>query len=268
MGKTEDRTIVIIGELVDFCKLYCAICWNRNRKGSGKQMELTTVQKILDKFGRTRIGWYNWGEPLLHTEFPKIAEMVKKSYSCISSSLSLDLEDSYFDALHNFKVIYVSLSGMTEEVYKIYNRGGNFELVMSNLRKLVARNKNRIVLVWQGHPFNVHQKEECKKLCMDLGIEFSPTTLNCEVEDLVMGFNHALLKSPKFKENRPYFNCQLLFNTLPIDVDGNYLLCCASHNVKTGYTIWDDISPGELFRARAKQDLCITCQDAGFWRMF
>ena len=257
----------VVAEICDSCNLKCALCWNRNRIPSKKQMELKTVQKILDKFGRTRIGWYNWGEPLLHTEFPKIAEMVKKSYSCISSSLSLDLEDSYFDALRNFRTVYVSISGMTEEVYKIYNRGGNFELVMSNLRKLVARNKNRIVLVWQGHPFNVHQKEECKKLCMDLGIEFSPTTLNCEVEDLVMGFNHALLKNPKFKES-PYFNCKLLFNTLPIDVDGNYLLCCASHNVKTGYSIWDDVTQGEVFRSRADLDLCVHAKTRDFGECF
>lgn len=259
---------MIVPELVDGCNLRCVLCWNRNRVPSMKQMELKTVQKILDKFGKTRIGWYNWGEPLLHREFPKIGEMVKHSNSCISSSLSLNLEDSYFDALRNFRTVYVSLSGMTENVYNIYNCGGNFNLVMSNLRKLVDRNKNRIVLVWQGHLYNIHQKEDCKKLCMDLGIEFSATTLNCEVEDLVVGFNHTLLKNPKFKENTPYFNCKLLFNNLPISVEGEYLLCCASHNVKTGYTIWDDISPSALFRERADLTLCRTCQEKGFWRMF
>ncbi len=259
---------MIVAELVDGCLLKCPLCWNRNRIPSMKQMELTTVQKVLDKFAGSRIDWYNWGEPLLHNEFLKIGEMVKGSRSCISSSLSLDLEDSYFDALRNFRTVYVSISGMTEDVYNIYNRGGNFNLVMSNLRKLVARNKNRIVLVWQQHPFNLDQREECKNFCKSLGIEFSPTTLNCEVEDLVAGYEHKLLKNPKFKENRPYFNCQLLFNTLPIDVDGKYLLCCASHNVKTGYSIWDDVTPGEVFRSRADLDLCVTCQDEGYWRMF
>jgi organic radical activating enzyme len=76
---------MVIAELVDGCQLKCVLCWNRNRARSFKQMELTTVERILNRYGRQRIDWFNWGEPLLHKGFPIIAKMVRRTKSCIST---------------------------------------------------------------------------------------------------------------------------------------------------------------------------------------
>ena len=60
---------MIVSELVDGCHLRCALCWNRVRKGSFRNMSLKTVEMVLEKYGNEpRIDWHNWGEPLLHKD--------------------------------------------------------------------------------------------------------------------------------------------------------------------------------------------------------
>lgn len=258
---------MIVAELVDGCALTCALCWNRNRKGSFKNMELKTVEKVLDKFHGKRIDWFNWGEPLHHKDFIKIAEMVRRTHSSISSNFSVKLGDEHFEAFKNFSTVYASISGLTEEVYKIYHVSGDFNLVMVNLLKLGELGHKRVIMRWLVHPYNVDQYKEAQLFCEKLKIGFEPTLLNCEVEELAQGFEHEMLKSPKFKALSAGKACRML-DWQCVDVDGNYVLCCATHNVKIGYSIWDDVSDEALKQARMGMELCTTCCKQGYWRMF
>lgn len=260
---------IIIAELVDACNLRCVLCWNKNRTGSGKQMSLETVDKILKKYDNAiyEISWFNWGEPLLHKEFETFAEMIGKSKSqnIISSSMSLSLTNERLESLNNFNRINVSLSGMTPDVYKIYHTNGNFDLVMENMKRLAQLKSNRVTLRWLSHKYNIFQISLAQDFANSLGFQFSSIKLNCCVEDLAKGFNHELLRDPKFPRKEHF--CHIAYRD-SIDVDGNYLLCCASHNVKIGYSIDDEISRKELGKARSKMPLCIICRENEFWRMF
>jgi len=92
---------------------------------------------------------------------------------------------------------------------------------------------------------------------------FHSQSLNCEVEDLVNGFEHELLQG--VHSSGRY--CRLL-DSVVIGVDGRYLLCCASHNIPTGYTIDDDITLEQLVAAKSKLPLCHTCCERQLWKMF
>jgi len=259
----------IIAELVDACNLRCALCWNRNRTGSGKQMSLETAAKILKRYDNPmcEIAWYNWGEPLLHKELETLAEMIGKSdaRTIVSSSMSLPISDERLESLHNFDYVCFSLSGMTSDVYNIYHVGGDLGLVMNNLDRLSKLKLNNVKLRWLEHKYNSFQLPLAQDFANSLGFGFSSTKLNCEVEDLVGGFNHELLKVPKFPRKEHFCHIQYWD---AIDVNGNYLLCCASHNVEIGYSVDDKVSRKELRKARSKTDLCATCRENEFWRMF
>lgn len=250
----------VTAELVDNCQLKCELCWNRNRIPSGKQMSLETVSKVLSKYGNRRIDWFNWGEPLLYKQFVDVANLVKGTHSRISTNLSLLINAEIVEAMQSFRSVLVSLSGMTADVYSIYHHGGNFDLVMSNLRKLKFSN---IGIRWLEHKKNEHQKEVCQEFCKENGFSFSSQSLNCEVEDLALDFKHDLLKTTKSS----YSSCRML-GSIVIGVDGQYLLCCASHNIPIGYTIDDEMTIEQLVKTKSNIPLCRVCQEKQLWKMF
>lgn len=255
----------VVAELVDGCNIRCALCWNRDRLLSGKQMTLETIAKILNRYDKHEISWFNWGEPLLHSEFETFAQMAGKTTAknVVSSSMSIPVSDERLDSLKSFDDVCVSLSGITSDIYKIYHRNGNLDLVMNNLERLSRLKLNNVKLKWLTHKHNMFQLPEARRLAESLGFKFAPIELNCCVEELVEGFEHELLKSSKRKQHF----CQIRYWDV-IDVDGNYLLCCASHNVKIGYSIDDNVSRRELRRAKSKTDLCKACSENELWRMY
>jgi len=255
---------MVVAELVDGCQLKCTLCWNRNRVGSFRQMELTTVEKILNRYGNQRIDWFNWGEPLLHKRFPTIAGMIRGTRSCISTNFSLSIPDSYFDLLQNFKTIVVSMSGITEPVYNLYHKGGNFNLVMENIKKLSDKKKTRLMVRWLGHKDNEFQYQEAVEYFNNIGYEVEKITLNCEVEELLEGFEHPYLKP---RENNRESSCPIIKRPT-IGVDGQYFLCCASHNVPTGISVFDDFTDEEIINIKMDIDLCKRCREGKYWRMF
>jgi molybdenum cofactor biosynthesis enzyme MoaA len=258
---------MIIPELVDGCNLGCALCWNRNRKGSFRQMPLETVRKVLEVFGRkANYHWYNWGEPLLYNAFHEFVYITRNHRTAISTNLSLKLSDSKLGDLASVSQIIVSLSGLTKEVYNIYHQGGNFDLVMHNINQL-TRVASKIRINWIKHPGNAHQEKEAKAWCEATGFTWGGFRGNCEVEELMEGFTHPFLKTPRHYSSKHLEFCKVQ-RWVPIDVDGNYLLCCTSHNIKTGYTIWDNITKEELRQIKMEMPFCKQCYAKGYWRMF
>lgn len=255
---------MIVADIVDTCNLRCTLCWNRNRKGSSKQMELATVEKILNKYRGRRIDWFNWGEPLLHKDLITISEMVRGTRSCVSTNFSLKLSDDYFDALQNFKIVVVSMSGITSSVYDLYHNLGNFDLVMENIKKLSDKKRTRLLIRWLSHKDNEHQYEQAVKYFGEMGYEVERATLNCEVEELMEGFEHPYLK-PKVSNRKK--QCPIIGRHV-IGVDGQYFLCCASHNIPIKISINDNISDEDMINIKMNTNLCQKCQEGKYWRMF
>lgn len=261
----------VVPELVDGCQMSCELCWNSNRQGSMKNMSLETIKKVIEKHGHVLSCWYNWGEPLLHKQFVEASTLISSTaMSFISTNLSLHLSNEYFNSLLKYTRIYVSLSGITKDIYDIYNKGGNFDLVFSNLDKLIQTKINNnantcIILRFERHKFNEHQYETILNFCKSKNILFEPIYLNCEVEDLMVGFTHELLK--KQTPNSDIDGCGLL-GEFPIGIDGTYLLCCASHNVETNLTVYDDVSMEDVLVARKKLSVCEECRALNLFKFF
>lgn len=259
---------MILPELVDNCNLSCTLCINRFRKPTGKQMSIETVQQVLKKYRGHMIDWFNWGEPLLHKQFLEISSLMGGTYSRLSTNLSLPLTDEYISAMRRFKVVIVSLSGMTGETYKIYHTKGNFELVMENLERLlnIRRSPKDTIINWLWHKYNEHEYPRAEQYCKERRIRLHPLKLVCTVEELVNNFDHELLVTPRYQSTRRQ-DCRILYWT-PIDVDGDYVLCCTSQNIKIGYSVYEDVSPQDLVQAKMKTALCTECRERELWRMY
>lgn len=262
---------IVVPELVDGCQMSCALCWNRNRHGSMQNMSIETINKIIEKHGHVLGCWYNWGEPLLHQQFIEISKLINKTaMSFISTNLSLHLSDEQLTALLNYTRVYISISGITKDIYDIYNKGGNFDLVFSNLNKIIQIRKNNlsnciIILRFEQHLFNRHQYESTIEFCKANDILFEPIQLTCEVEDLLENFDHELLRKPIFSNSVEV--CGLL-QQFPIDVDGSYLVCCATHNIKTKFTVYDDVAMSDVLEARMSSSVCKECHKRGLFKSY
>lgn len=259
---------MVLAELVDQCNLKCALCPTRFRYQSGKQMALSTVEYIVKKYTGRWMYWYNWGEPLLHKDFMRVADLIKGSQSRISTNLSLKLDYEHFKAMRKFEVVTVTLSGMTQEIYEMNHCGGNLDLVMKNIETLLSIRKNPrdTVINWLSHKYNEFQKPLIEEFCKKRDVVFNPCFMVCTIEELDEGFEHEFLVSPKF-QSTGRDRCRIA-NWIPIDVDGDYTLCCSTQNVKVGYNVYNDVSESELIAARYRTDLCIRCREKELWRMF
>lgn len=261
---------MILPELVDGCNLKCSLCWNRNRDGVGGQMDFAIAEKILDLYGTSKqeIAWFNWGEPMLYKKLEQLSKIVIGTKSSISSNFSLKISEKKIKCLKNFDKIIISISGLNQGTYQIYHQGGILETVEKNIEKLSGIGANRVIFRWLAHKLNQHQKDEAILYAKKLGFEFEFTPITYDVEDLLNDNDNG-----KFPYNlteivsRNRSRCKII-NRTPIDIKGNYLLCCATHNVKIGLNIYDKVTSEELVEARKKTEMCKKCHAINGWRIF
>jgi len=125
----------------------------------------------------------NLGEIFLNPELPQIVEAAHRRDVALSADTGANMnrvEDDALDALvrYRFRRITVSLDGASDETYPLYRRGGSFDAVVENIRKLndiKRRNDSRYpALTWQfvvfGH--NEHEIPKARAMARGLGMDF------------------------------------------------------------------------------------------------
>ena len=133
------------------CNLHCSMCIVDNRVGHEHQkglMDMELLPKILDKIQsenpKAIILMYGNSEPFLHPHLPEcIAEVRKRGLGCeVSSNLNhVNRLEDFFAAKPS--LLFISLSGFTQDVYVRAHQGGNIDKVKANMQ-LVAK-------AWEGH---------------------------------------------------------------------------------------------------------------------
>ncbi|MBI5077300.1 radical SAM protein [Candidatus Falkowbacteria bacterium] len=134
-------------ESTSACNLKCTFCYNRERIIGGF-ITFDLVKKIIDEGadkGLCGVKFNFRGEPLLH---PQIHEFVRyaKDRGLIDvyfNSHGLLLNDDMARKLIDARLdrISISFEGYTKEIYEKHRVGSNFEIVVQNIRNLVARKK-------------------------------------------------------------------------------------------------------------------------------
>lgn len=154
-----------------YCNLGCPACPTGARAGLRPRATLSwdLYRAFLDEVGDYlfKLYLYNLGEPLLHKQTPELISYAKARdiFVMISTNLSLELSDDYLQRLvtSGLDVLVVALDGATAQTYQHYRRGGDFELVRANLKRLQALKQSlgspTPRLVWQFLVFEHNQHE-------------------------------------------------------------------------------------------------------------
>lgn len=245
----------------NICHLRCPLCSTGQRKNlrpPGK-MPFALFKKIIDEIGEFLVDvhllW--WGEPFINE---KILDFVEYAHNhnigtFISTNFSLPLTDGQIRRIvtSGLDIINISLDGITREVYNKYRVGGNFDLVIKNLRKLIQyRNEldsKHPAIEWQFlvNRYNEHQIPKLMEKAHHMGVD------SVIFEQLLILFGQSdkknielekwLPKNPLYRpkeysrktnksDNLIPGSCWWLYRGTAISHDGGVSPCCYNNNIK------------------------------------
>jgi MoaA/NifB/PqqE/SkfB family radical SAM enzyme len=255
----------VIIELTNSCNLRCKFCptWQSMNRQRGF-MTLDNFKKIIDQDGDIikNIDLNFAGEPTLNPDVFKMAKYAtdKKISVLISTNTTL-LQNFSFDEIFDsgLNSLIVCLDGATEEVYLQHRQGGNFNLVLQNIKNLCQEKQKRqlklplITLQFVVTKGNENQIPKIIKIAEELGVD------HLNLKTLSLGsFNDLDKKLSLAKEflpsNREYSRfeikedklvlksrpkyCSWLRQTV-IFYNGDVTLCCYDYN--------GDLTVGNVF---------------------
>ena len=249
---------------VSNCNLRCAMCPRGGVSGLKNEarelMDLEFFKRIIDKFIDEKVKvstleFGNWGEPLLNHDINKMITYARSKHGflsrdgCVTISTNLThLPDPAGLLESKVNVFRIAVSGMTREIYSKNHIGGNIEVVLKNILRLVdIRNKKKIkdltlVLIYQDFVYNKREAELAKKFCEDHGLIFRNRRMYvCSVGENIKfhrekersiefygqfidtGKEMALMKTIDPKRVK---DCHLRKNFVVINFDGRLYRCC------------------------------------------
>lgn len=178
-------------EVCPYCNLSCAGCTiggvkdivesSPDHRKQGIMKYDSFVESIRD-FVPTlfKVNLYDEGEPLLNKEIYKMVKYLSQNNvsTCVSTNFSFKISEATLEEMLNsgLEHLIVALDGATPESYSRYRKGGDFQLVISNIKRLVSRlkekKKNPLKIEIQFLEFEDNQEERQKlqQLAQDLGV--------------------------------------------------------------------------------------------------
>lgn len=232
--RTSAMPYTAIVDVTNICNLRCPGCpTGLGLKGrQGTFLDLRHLRTFLDQTADALIiaNLFNWGESSLHPEAADIVSSVHERgiFTSISSNLNIrdpqrleDLCDAGLDHL------LVSVDGATEASYSKYRRGGDFDLVLNNIRQLAAykkrKRKTSPVIEWQLLAFRHLETEiiEASHLAKQVGAEWF--TVRGAIAPAQFQPTDAALQGNVYNGKGP---CNSLWRNITLQSDGGIAPCC------------------------------------------
>ena len=254
------------------CTVNCKYCYE---KKDDVFFPLVSYKQLIDKLKDYifLVSLYDIGEPLQNDQFSEYVEYANKRKigTIISTSLSLERSDDFWKELvtSGLDRMIVAIDGVTPEVYNQYRTNGDLELVMKNLKKILAyrtKYKSDLVVEWQiiDLPWNKSEQSAAKEMAKKLG---------CDEFRII---KEAVLDRKNYKCDNIIrcSNCLLPYIILIITAYGQVRPCYKVYtnddamilgdlSRDTYEHIWNN---GEISKIRDKDEIrsrpcCMTCQE-------
>jgi len=248
-------------DVTNICNLKCPLCPTGLNKSKSKKimMPFDNFKTIIDKLPSSikLILLCDFGEPFLN---PNIFEMInyikkRKILTKIDSNFNIKKDDKFFKniIISGLDILNISLDGCSQKIYEKYRIGGNLNLVISNIKRLVKikkklKSKNpKITWIFMVNRFNEHEIEKAKEKTKEIGINFriKKMGLSDQCIDIKLDQDIEERKRCWLPRNKKYIRkcysgkyklplykspCHHLFDTLFISANGNVLPCCYLSN--------------------------------------
>lgn len=236
---------VFMVEAASVCNLRCPFC----ACGAGEvhrkhpYLEESLFQSLVDELKQTlwMILFWNQGEPFMH---PHLMEMIR--YASDRGIYTMTSTNGHFlgdaDAILDSRLdeLIISLDGASEEVYKKYRIGGDFQKVLRDTESLIKKRRQRqlsyphVTIQCVISRQNEHELDDLEQLARELGAN----ELIFKTMEITPGSDGeaCLPRNPKYRrytENpdtwtrkNDYKHCPELWNQPVLNSDGSISVCC------------------------------------------
>lgn len=276
-------------DLVDRCNLKCPACYHGIHGGTRQAMTLSTCKEILDhcinKLGVKTLEAVNWGEPLLN---PRLVDFVGlfKEYPGLNIALASNMnrgvpDDTIRALLSRMNFINFSVSGIRQETYQRYHRGGDIRKVMANIDTFLrirreTGSKTRFQWVFGQNKHNRGDADEIESFCRENDILFgSRRYYVTSIEDVARIHQGGSVEAPVYdlfydslEEVREDIDAHLtpdfcgLLGDLVTDCDGKVMTCCGG-KITLDTHVTEIESVEDLVKARLAHPFCRKCAEIG-----
>jgi pyruvate-formate lyase-activating enzyme len=286
-GAAYSYTIDVVGT----CNLRCPTCPVGNSPARPRGfMAPELFERILAKIRaespdpEPRLTLYNWGEPLLHPELPRLIDLAHAAGLKVQLSTNLNIRHGLEAVIAaNPDELKISLSGATPESYGRTHRRGDLALVLANMRDLrrLIDTHGATTRVWIGHHLyrsSRHQLPDVAALARELGFAHHPIeAFFMPLERLAAYLDgnggadrHGIIPDlpldPRTRARRlaieqdPDSDCELRFAQTVINHDGSVALCCSVYDTANMLGIdFLEVPHAEIQRRRYAHPFCAIC---------
>jgi MoaA/NifB/PqqE/SkfB family radical SAM enzyme len=280
------------------CNLRCITCPRGNTSFSRPEdgmMSVAVYKKLLDKLVcedplLSDVQLYSWGEPLLNPELPEmVAYSVSKGMAvALSSNLSLrcDLESVIKAQPTWFRV---SLSGSDEEEYSTIHRGGKWDIIIDNMRRLSHLRaelapKMFVDVNYHLYKHNLNGVAKVGELCRMFGFVFRTNYAFLDPLDIIIdyakgsplptlaaeGRKYLLLdidEAIQLSKSSTHYDC-VSQNSFVIHSDLSFRRCTHLYNIKSNILAENflEVPLEEILRRGENCEICRTCRNLGVHR--
>ncbi len=286
-GRAYSYTIDVVGT----CNLRCPSCPVGNSPARPRGfMAPALFGQILAKIRaespdpQPRLTLYNWGEPLLHPELPRLIGMAHDAGFGVQLSTNLNIRHGLAAVIAAApEELKISLSGFTPESYARSHRRGDLALVLANMREVrrLIDHHGVATNVWIGHHIyrsNRAQIPEVAALARELGFAHHPIDaffmplerlgdyLDGDAAADPGGIIPDLPLDPRHRQaalagqQDPDSDCELRFAQTVINHDGSLALCCSVYDPANMLGAnFLDLDHQEIERRRYAHPFCDQC---------
>jgi len=250
-------------EASTLCQLNCKTCYMRKSNSGtvGKgYLKLNDFKKfVLTHKFITKIELSNSGEIFLNPDLIDILKCAFENKVELTANGGVNfntVSNEVIEALvvYNFRSMKIAIDGASQKVYSEYRRNGNFDTVISNIKKLnYFKNKYNSEypkLVWQYiiMEHNENEVSKAKEMAKELGIEliFKLTwdwgyiPKNVDMLKKETGLQYLARKEILLATGKiPYHLCHQLWESPQINYDGRLLGCCAVYLDDFGVNVFE-----------------------------
>ncbi len=251
------------------CQLKCPSCPTTQgeiaRSLGSKFLKFDDFKKLADANPWIRsIELSNWGEIFLNRDLLRILEYAFEKNIALTMDNGVNLNtirEDVLEGLVKYKVAFItcSIDGASPEIYKIYRKGGDFDKVIANIRKInefKAKYRSDLPrLRWQfiafGH--NEHEIPMARAMAKELGMgfylklawnDYSPVK-NKDLIRVLSATGAVDRKEYQQKYGSIYGAegiCSQLWIDPQINADGRVLGCCVNYWGDYGNAFKEDLA--------------------------
>ncbi len=246
--------VFLIVEPCNFCNLKCPLCPTGQRLPADRGiMSMETFTRIIDQLHPyvMQLNLFYLGEPFLCTHLPEMIRYARKHRIKVSVSSNMNVFDEMTaESLMDAKLdhLVVSLDGTSQESYVKYRIDGDYDKVISNIKLLVDKKRERncdyprIDIQFVVFKHNENEVSKIKELAKDLGVglyfregaiggkgQSPPVTKDRKMAEQWLSKDEKYHKEYDYFSDKPYLRedpCGYLWSVATINWDGSVFPCC------------------------------------------